>query len=203
MHRHYRRIVFRLYRRFRHPRLLKNNRFMRWFARHFLDKTVWKPTRHTFAGGLAVGLFVMMLVIPGQMPLAMLLCGLMRVNIPIAIIACWITNPVTMAPVAWWEVEFGNWFIGVLGLGNPPPLDWNDLEAMLNILREWAHGWDTLWEFFGKLKPWAASLYIGGVMLGAMLAPVGYALSYLLWDVVLTLTHRRVKDDSEISGDGA
>ena len=70
MQRHYRRIVFRLYRRFRHPRILKRNRFMHWFARHFLDKTVWKPTRHTFAGGLAVGLFVMMLVIPGQMPLA-------------------------------------------------------------------------------------------------------------------------------------
>ena len=76
MQHHYRRIVLRLYRRFRHPRILKNNRFMRWFARHFLDKTVWKPTRHTFAGGLAVGLFVMMLVIPGQMPLAVLLaCG--------------------------------------------------------------------------------------------------------------------------------
>lgn len=196
MQRHYRRIVFRLYRRFRHPRMLKNNRFMRWFARHFLDKTVWKPTRHTFAGGLAVGLWVMMLVIPGQMPLAALIAALLRVNIPIAIIACWITNPVTMAPVAWWEIEFGNWFIRLLGLGTPPPLDWQELKAMLQMVESAS----TLWDFFIKLKPWTASLYLGGTVLGAMLAPVGYALSYLLWDVMLTLTHRRVKDDVDGPG---
>lgn len=191
MHRHYRRIVFRLYRRFRHPRILKRNRFMRWFARHFLDKTVWKPTRHTFAGGLAVGLFVMMLVIPGQMPLAILIAALLRVNIPIAIIACWITNPVTMAPVAWWEIEFGNWLLRLTGLGEPPPLEWTELMALLDHVSSFA----TFWESLLKLRPWAGSLYIGGSVLGLLLAPVGYALSFLLWDVILTLTHRRIKED--------
>jgi uncharacterized protein (DUF2062 family) len=192
---HYRRFVLRLYRRFRHPRILKTNRFMRWFARHFLDKTVWKPTRHTFAGGLAIGLFVMMLVIPGQMPLALLLAALLRVNIPIAVITCWITNPVTMAPVAWWEIEFGNLIIRATGLGDPPPLDWHELKEMLQMVS----GWNTLWDFFAKLKPWAGSLYLGGAALGALMAPVGYALSYLLWDVMLMVTHRRPKDE----GDGA
>ena len=191
MQRHYRRIVFRLYRRFRHPRILKRNRFMRWFARHFLDKTVWKPTRHTFAGGLAVGLFVMMLVIPGQMPLAILIAALLRVNIPIAIIACWITNPVTMAPVAWWEIEFGNWLLRLTGLGEPPPLEWNELMALLDHVSSFA----TFWESLLKLKPWAGSLYVGGAVLGLLMAPVGYALSFLFWDVILTLTHRRIKED--------
>jgi uncharacterized protein (DUF2062 family) len=191
MQRHYRRIVIRVYRRLRHPRLLKNNRFMRWFARHFLDKTVWKPTRHTFAGGLAVGLFVMMLVIPGQMPLAILIAALLRVNIPIAIVACWITNPVTMAPVAWSEIEFGNWVLQATGMGSPPPLDWHDLKGMIEMVKSWS----TFWDFVAKLKPWVASLYLGGTILGALLAPVGYALSYLLWDVMLTLTHRRIKDE--------
>src|SRR4051794_40050675 len=124
MHHHYRRLVLRLYRRFRHPRVLKANRFKRWFARHFLDKRVWKPTRHTLAGGLAVGVFVMMLVIPGQMPLAVLLAAVLRVNIPIAILACCIVNPVTMAPVAWWEIKFGNAIVRFVGLGDPPPLHW-------------------------------------------------------------------------------
>lgn len=195
MHRQYRRIVLKLYRRFRHPRILKSNRFMRWFARHFLDKTVWKPTRHTFAGGLAVGLFVMMLVIPGQTPLALFLAALLRVNIPMAVIVSWLVNPATMAPVGWWEIEFGNWLVGAVGLGHPPPLDWHDLKEMLEKVK----GWGTLWDFFANLRPWTASLYVGGVVLGGLLAPVGYALSYLLWDVLLTLTHRRVKDE----GDGA
>jgi uncharacterized protein (DUF2062 family) len=196
---HYRRFVLRLYRRFRHPRILKSNRFMKWFARHFLDKTVWKPTRHTFAGGLAVGLFVMMLVIPGQMPLALLIAALLRVNIPIAVIACWITNPVTMAPVAWWEIEFGNWIVRLLGLGDPPPLDWRDLKEMMKMIS----GWSSLWEFFAKLKPWTASLYIGGAGLGLLMAPAGYAFSYLLWDVMLTLTHRRVRDEGDGQGGDA
>jgi uncharacterized protein (DUF2062 family) len=179
--------------------MLKSNRFMKWFARHFLDKTVWRPTRHTFAGGLAVGLFVMMLIIPGQMPLALLLAAIFRVNIPIAVVACWVTNPVTMAPVAWWEVEFGNWLIRLTGLGDPPPLGWQDLKAMLDLVS----GWSTLWDFFAKLKPWAGSLYLGGIVLGGLLAPVGYALSYLMWDVLLTLTHRRVKDDGGDAGGSA
>lgn len=197
MQRHYRRLVFRLYRRFRHPRILKRNRLMRWFARHFLDKTVWRPTRHTFAGGLAVGLFVMMLVIPGQMPLAILIAALLRVNIPIAIIACWITNPVTMAPVAWWEIEFGNWLLRLTGLGDPPPLEWTELMALLDHVSSFA----TFWESLLKLRPWAGSLYVGGTVLGLLLAPVGYALSFLLWDVMLTLTHRRIReDDSGASG---
>lgn len=191
MHRHYRRIVLRLYKRFRHPRRLKQSRLMRWFARHFLDKTVWKPTRHSFAGGLAIGLFVNMLIIPGQMPLAALLAALFRVNIPIAIIACWVSNPVTMAPIAWWEIEFGNWLSHALHLGNPPPLDWKDLKQLL----EEATGFK---DFFVRLKPWAASLYLGGSVAGVILGLAGYAVAFALWDFLLTLTHRRVKDDDDL-----
>ena len=110
MQRRYRKFVLSLYRKFRHPRVLKNNRFRRWFARHFLDKTVWKPTRHTFAGGIAVGAFAMMLVIPGQMGVAFALAALLRVNIPIAMLVTWITNPVT-------NLRFTQSFVEALGPG--------------------------------------------------------------------------------------
>jgi len=155
MQRHYRRLVLRLYRRLRHPKHLKASRIMRWFAKHFLDKKVWRPTRHTFAGGLAIGLFVNMIIIPGQMPLAAVAAALFRVNIPIAIIACWISNPVTMAPIAWWEIEFGNWLCQVFRLGNPPPLEWRDLKEIFGE----ATGFGN---FFTLLRPWVASLYLGG-----------------------------------------
>lgn len=195
----YRKFVLSLYRRMRHPRVLKQNRLRRWFARHFLDKTVWKPTRHTFAGGIAVGLFAMMLVVPGQMPIAAVLAALLRVNIPMAVVVTWITNPVTMPPVAWMEIEFGNWFFSVTGLGSPPPLDWQDVKEMLKSITSFS----TLGDVFVRFKPWIASLYIGGTVLGALLAPVGYALSYVLWDVMLLFTHRRVKPDVPSSSDGA
>jgi hypothetical protein len=161
---------------------------MRWFAKHFLDKKVWRPTRHTFAGGLAIGLFVNMIIIPGQMPLAAVAAALFRVNIPIAIIACWISNPVTMAPIAWWEIEFGNWLCQVFRLGNPPPLEWRDLKEIFGE----ATGFGN---FFTLLRPWVASLYLGGAVAGAVLALSGYAVAFALWDVALTLTHRRVRED--------
>lgn len=186
MQRYYRKLVFNFYRRFRHPRHLKNNRLLRWFSRHFLDKTVWKPTRHTFAGGLAVGLFVMSLLIPGQMPVAVVIAALLRVNIPIAIMACWITNPVTMAPAAWWEIELGSWIMRTVGLGTPPTLEWEVLKQQLHV----AHNFMDYYHIF---KPWAGSVYIGGVVAGGILAPIGYALSYLLWDLMLLMTHRREK----------
>ncbi|TLD71436.1 DUF2062 domain-containing protein [Phragmitibacter flavus] len=184
MQRRYRKFVLQLYRRLRHPRMLKQSRVMRWFARHFLVKSVWKPTRHTFAGGTAVGLFVGALLIPGQMPLAALICGIFRVNIPIAIVICWMSNPVTFAPIAWWEINLGNWLMEVFHFGEVVPLRWSELTAM-------ARGADDLWSFFGDVKPWAGSLYLGGVVAGLLLMPVGYLVVFALWDVVLMLAHRR------------
>lgn len=186
MHRHYRKLVFNFYRRFRHPRRLKGNRLLKWFSLHFLDKTVWKPTRHTFAGGLAVGLFVMSLLIPGQMPLAIVIAAVLRVNIPIAIMACWITNPVTMTPAAWWEIELGNWIMHKLGIGTPPSLEWN-------VLKQQLHAAHSFMDYFRIFRPWAGSVYLGGIVTGTILAPIGYALSYLLWDLMLMMTHRREK----------
>lgn len=186
MHGHYRRFVLQLYRRFRHPRRLKQSRFMRWFARHFLDKTVWKPTRHSFAGGLAVGLFMNMLLVPGQMPIAAVLCALMRVNIPIAVVACWISNPVTFAPMAWWEINFGNWIMETVGFGTPMPLNWGELTSL-------AKESEGIWNFFKAVKPWAASLYLGGLVGGCVLAPIGYLLAYVFWDFILMMSHRRKK----------
>ncbi len=192
MHRRYRQFVFQLYRRLRHPRILKQSPIRRWLARHFLDKTVWKPTRHTFAGGLAIGMFITMLIIPGQMPIAAALAAIFRFNIPIAVVACWLSNPVTMPPIIWWEIELGNWLSYALSLGTPPPLDWQDVKRMVGEIR-------SLGQFFDVIRPWAWSLYIGGVAAGTALAVASYTLIYLLWDAVLLLAHRRKKAVHESS----
>ncbi|HRH95171.1 MAG TPA: hypothetical protein PLB55_04520, partial [Prosthecobacter sp.] len=54
----FRRSIFKTIRFLKHPRKLRDRPVMRWFARHFLDKQVWKPTQHTLAGGTAVGMFI-------------------------------------------------------------------------------------------------------------------------------------------------
>lgn len=190
MQHRYRKFVLQLYRRLRHPRMLKQNRAMRWFATHFLTKSVWKPSRHTLAGGTAVGLFINALLIPGQMPLAALLSGILRVNIPVAIALCWISNPVTFAPIAWWEINLGNWLMNTFNFGEVVPLSWGDLTTM-------AREAESVWTFFRGVKPWAGALYVGGAVAGLGLAPLGYLLVFGLWDVALLLGHRRRLKDRE------
>jgi hypothetical protein len=70
---------------------------------------------------------------------------------------------------------------------------------MFDLVTNWA----SLWDFFDKLKPWTASLYVGGTLLGALLAPVGYVVSHLLWDFFTALAHRRVKRDADGAGPAA
>ena len=64
---YFRKTVFKTYRWFKHPRKLKKSPVMRWFATHFLSKQVWKPTQHTMAGGMAIGMCIMIQLLPGQM----------------------------------------------------------------------------------------------------------------------------------------
>lgn len=178
---YFRRTVFRTYRFLKHPRKLRRSRFMRWFARHFLDKHVWRPTQHTLAGGMAVGLFVMMQLIPGQMPLAILLAAALRVNIPIAVIACWISNPATFVPIGWFEKEVGDWVLSFFG--DP-----------------FGHFIDSIVEESGaKGLRFARSMYLGGVISGALLAPVGYLVTWAGWGWFgkwVTKRHRKQHPDT-------
>jgi len=61
---------------------------------------LWKPERRAVAGGLALGVFIALTPTLGvQMALAALLAIALRVNLPVAIAACWLTNPATAGVV--------------------------------------------------------------------------------------------------------
>lgn len=163
----FRRSLFKTYRFFKHPRKLKSRPLMRWFARHFLDKRVWKPTQHTFSGGMAVGTFITLQLLPIQMPSATILAAIFRVNIPIAIAMCWVSNPVTMAVLVPLEYQVGKWALDLLTdvPSTPFPSKFpEDIAAMWLALREHA-----------------PVMLFGGVILGAVLVPVMYVLTYAVW----------------------
>lgn len=173
----FRRTVFRTYRLLKHPRTLKASATRRWFARHFLDKHVWKPTQHTLAGGVAVGLFVSMQLLPMQMPAAAILAAVFRVNIPVAIVMCWLSNPVTIPPLVPLEYALGKWVLSWISSvpGTPFP-------------RELPH---SLAESWLTLKEHAPVMLFGGLVLGGALAPVGYAVTFASWRGLMTWRRRR------------
>ena len=170
---YFRKSVFKTYRYLKHPRRLKNNAPLRWFSCHFLNKRVWKPTQHTFAGGLAVGCFVTLQLFPGQMPLAIILAAAFRVNIPIALAVCWLSNPATFVPIGMFEKEIGQWLLGVVG---DPTVVWLASLENQNLARGLAY---------------AHYMYTGGLVLGTLLAPVSYVVTYALWALIARFSTRQ------------
>lgn len=180
-----RKSVFKTYRYFKHPRRLKKNSLLRWFSFHFLDKRVWRPTQHTFAGGLAVGMLVMMQLVPGQMFFAVVIAAVLRVNIPIAIVACWITNPVTMVPAAVAQITLANWVMSAFGHATVPAPDFDSAQKFVSFLWDWlSSGGAPLSEPpFGvhTSLAWIKAMLVGGALGGLILAGVGYVASYSIW----------------------
>lgn len=61
---------------------------------------IWGFDLNSLAGGLSLGLFIAFTpTIPFHMLLCVVFAIILRVNLPIALAACWITNPVTALPV--------------------------------------------------------------------------------------------------------
>ncbi len=182
---HLRKAFLRVYRYFKHPRRLKSNRLMGWFACHFLDKRVWSLSRATFAGGAAIGVFVSLQLIPGQMLLGAIIAALVRVNIPTVAILSWINNPFTFAPIGLAEKHFGDWLLSCLGGTISRSLE-DSIQTLLSFFK-WLSG--ALPEWLALSVPeqgvrWLASMFTGGLAGGLLCVPFAYALAWFSWSGV-------------------
>ncbi len=108
MKRRYLRIVRKAYRYLRHPHIRKRP-WLQALVTPLFDRELWHPCRRSVAGALSIGLFCAMLPIPFQMLLAALASVRVRANIPIAMAACWISNPFTYPPLFAFQINFGHW----------------------------------------------------------------------------------------------
>lgn len=125
-----------------------------------LDSQLWQPGRETVARGLAIGTFFSMIPIPLQMLPAAIVAILCRANVPSAMVACWITNPVTAPVFLLIQIQIGFYLLGK-GTG------WRYLLE---------HGaWDLLLKVPGPL-------ILGAVVLGVVLAMLAYFCGLGLFD---------------------
>lgn len=108
MKRRYLSLVRKAYRYLRHPRI-KGNRWLSALTKPLFDKELWRPCRGTVASGLSIGLFCAMLPIPFQMLLAALGAMRLKANIPVAMMSCLVTNPLTYPPLVAFQINFGHW----------------------------------------------------------------------------------------------
>ncbi len=129
------------------------------------DPNIFHLTRRSAAGGVAVGLFLAFIPIPGQMLVAALVAIFFRVNLPLAVIFVWVSNPVTIPPLFFLAYKTGNKFLDM------PPIQ---LEFEFSFV----------WFSEIALDIWQP-LLLGCITLGTLAAITGYIAIRLLWRLAI------------------
>ena len=94
-----------------------------WYLKPFhaltTHPTYFAVTRRSVAGAIWAGVFIALLPIPGQTIVALFAALPLRVNLPIAVITTWITNPISIG-----LIFYGEYTLGRIILQMPPqPFD--------------------------------------------------------------------------------
>jgi len=139
------------------------------------DHNLWGIRRRTVVPAVAIGLFVGYMPFPGHPLMAALLALALRVNIPVAAVTTFVSNPLTMGPMYFLAHRLGRWLLGM----QPEPFVF---ELSFDWLREsFANNWQPL--------------MLGCLLLGSSLALAGYVALDLFWRMTLAdyVTRKRVE----------
>lgn len=148
-----------------------DNAFMRRFGHWFADPRLWHLNRRSVAGGVAIGLFSGLIPGPLQVITASALALGWRKNLPVAILATFYTNPLTIGPLYWLAFKLGSLLSGATGhdaLRDMPSFFDHSFGDWLQLLLSW-------------VVSMGAPLLIGLPVLALSLAVLGYVLVLQGW----------------------
>lgn len=166
----------------------REHRHIRVFGTLLHDHSIWRLTRRSVASAVAIGVFCAFIPFFGQMLVAAALAIYFRVNLPIAVVFTWISNPFTFPPLFFIAYRIGSTL-----------LDMPMAYTRFHLSYEWVS--NVLHEIW-------LPLLVGSILLGAAGAVVGYYSINLLWRLLLLrkrdlrrlhrpFLHRSQDDDSE------
>ena len=78
--------------------VIREHKHLRVLGTLLHDPNLFHITRRSAAGGVAIGLFIAFMPLPAHMLIAAILAIYLRVNLPLAVVLVWLTNPFTLAP---------------------------------------------------------------------------------------------------------
>lgn len=147
---------------------LAENRWLKPMAHRFLASELWRFTRRSVPRGVALGLFSGFILPVGQIPLAAFLALPVRANVPIAVVATFITNPFTFP---FWVLvgnRIGKFFLQM------------DAATHGEVLRTQLQGW--LGEWLIWLMQQAGVTALGLAFMAVVSAFVGYVVTDWVWN---------------------
>jgi len=133
---------------------------------------LWHLNRRSVPGAVAIGLFAGMVPGPFQMLVALLLVVPLRLNIPVALVTTFYTNPLTIVPLYVLAYTYGHFLMGTSAPDvhiDPLHMHWTEVLAL------------------GK------PLGLGLLALAITLAVVGYILVGIAWRIHVVRAWRRRK----------
>jgi uncharacterized protein len=142
----------------------------KWYMRPFNfllhEQTLWHAGRHETCRALALGAFICCLPLPGHMLLALLGAFYLRANLPVALAAVWINNPVTFTPIYYVAYKVGSRLLLLPRVtheaAGPIGKPWMPMEL--------ARAWHVL-------EP----LMLGGMVEGLLFATIAYFALDMAW----------------------
>lgn len=143
---------------------------VRRFAPALTDPDLWHLNRRSTARAVAIGLFCGLVPGPLQVASALVICLWIRANVPLAVIATFYTNPLTIAPLYLLAYQYGRLFV-TDGSAVPPTFQvpaGSGLAGYLPALIDW---------MLALGKP----LALGLVLLAATLATLGWIAVRVAW----------------------
>lgn len=161
------------------PEKIRQIKGIGFLAKWIANPNLWHIHRHNTAKAFASGLFWMSIPIPSQMLTSAITAIVIRANLPISVALVWISNPLTMPPIFYFNYLVGTWILG----DNAKSSDAFDL-SVDGIL----HTLDQIW----------LPLYLGSTVVGIVLGIMGYFGIHAFWRWHVAKTWRKRKEQRNL-----
>lgn len=137
---------------------IKEQKFLKFLGSWMHKQEIWSLKRSRIIKGVIIGIFAACLPMPFQMVLAAIVAIIFHANLPISVALVWISNPITMPPLFYFEYQIGNLIIQP---ENPVEFDF-----------------ESMYDNFGQI---ALSLWTGAVFVGVFSAIICALVVNFLW----------------------
>ena len=116
------------------PARLREIPVLRLLGERIYQPNLWHINRKSTSMAFFIGLFVAFFPVPAQMAIAGLMAIWLRGNLPLAVLLCWVTNPLTAGPMFWFAYRLGALIIGVIPHTQPFEISWQWLGSGLLLV---------------------------------------------------------------------
>ncbi len=135
------------------------------FRKLMQEPRYWGIRRRTVVPAFSLGLFLSFMPFPAQPIIGTLIAIATRINIPIAFVTPFVSNPLTMPPMYYASYRTGAWVLGL----EPQPFEFE-------ISIDWlTHTFVNIWQ----------PVTLGCLILGTIAAAVGFIVVDVAWRITL------------------